>query len=134
MVEPHDTPGDEDEDLVPAPQEGAEALSAWGGWVFGPMAWALHQGIGYAMVPWLCDLGSRWPYHALTVFSVALCGLGALTARHALRTSAHVRPARSRDRLRMMAWVGLMMSLTAFGGIAVEYLPSFWLDICTAVD
>ncbi|SFQ08422.1 hypothetical protein [Tranquillimonas alkanivorans] len=122
------------DDLILAKQEGREALSAWAGWVMAPAAWALHQGIGYAMVPWLCALGTRWPYHALTVFAVGLCIGGALMSRKALRRSRHIRPEHSRMRVRMMALIGLMFSAAAFGGILVEYLPSFLIDTCNGVD
>lgn len=98
------------------------------------MAWALHQGIGYAMTPVLCRMGTRWPYHALTVFSVAICLLGALAAWHALRRSRHIRPERSRERMRMMALVGLMLCATAMGGITVEYAASFWIETCASIE
>ena len=116
-----------------AAQEGKEALSPWLGWFLGPAAWALHQGIGYAMIPWLCEMGTRWPYHALTVVALAMCAGGALTSWHALRQSRHVRPERSAARLRMMALVGLMLCAAALGGIAIEYAGSFWLELCTGV-
>lgn len=122
-----------EEERILARQEGREALTPWLGWIFGPAAWALHQGIGYAMVPWLCGIGQSWPYHALTAFSLVLCGLGALAARHALRRSRHVRPKRSEERLRMMALGGLMLCAAALGGIVVEYAGSFWLDLCAGV-
>lgn len=121
------------EERVLARQEGLEALSAWAGWITAPAAWALHQGIGYAMIPWLCNLGTRWPYHALTVFSVSLCVAGALASRRALRRSRRIRPDHSRARVRMMALIGLMYSAAAFGGIMVEYLPSFLIDLCAGV-
>lgn len=123
----------EAEERILAHQEGREALTPWVGWAFGPAAWALHQGIGYAMVPWLCGIGTMWPYHALTILSLVLCGLGALAARHALRRSHIVRPKRSEDRLRMMALGGLMLCAAALGGIAVEYAGSFWIDVCAGV-
>ena len=123
----------QEEERILARQEGREALTPWLGWIFGPAAWALHQGIGYAMVPWLCDLGTRWPYHALTVFSLVLCGLGALAARAALHRSRRVRPERSENRLRMMALGGLMLCAAALGGIVVEYAGSFWIDVCAGV-
>ncbi len=126
--------GSTEEERILARQEGREALTPWAGWFLGPAAWALHQGIGYAMVPWLCDLGTRWPYHALTVFSLVLCGLGALAARHALNRSHHVRPERSVERLRMMALGGLMLCGAALGGIVIEYAGSFWLNTCATVS
>lgn len=116
-----------------ARQEGREALSPWFGWVLGPAAWALHQGIGYAMVPMLCRMGTRWPYHALTGFALLLCALGALAAFRALRRSCQVAPERSAGRMRMMALVGLMLCAAALGGITLEYAGSFWLDACTSV-
>ena len=124
---------DEEQELRLAHQEGREALSPWLGWIFGPAAWALHQGIGYAMVPMLCSMGARWPYHALTAFSLLLCAAGVLAAFEALRRSRQVRPERSAMRLRMMALGGMMLCGAAFGGIIVEYAGSFWLSICAGV-
>jgi hypothetical protein len=115
-------------------QEGWEAVSPWLGWFCGPAAWALHQGIGYAMVPLLCRMGTRWPYHALTAVAIALCAAGISTALSARRRSRRVYPPHSADRLHMMALVGLMLSAGALGGIALEYAGSFWLSTCTGVD
>ena len=122
-----------EDDRILAKQEGREALSPWLGWFFGPAAWALHQGIGYAMVPWLCYTDRLWPYHALTAFSLVLCAFGALSSRRALNRSHRIRPERSEMRMRMMALVGLMLCAAALGGITIEYVGSFWLDICASV-
>ena len=119
---------------IRARQEGAEALTPWIGWIFAPAAWALHQGIGYAMVPWLCATDRMWPYHALTGFSVTICGLGAMAAFYALRRSRRIRPERSQQRIRMMALVGLMFCAAAFGGIAVEYAGAFMIPVCASVE
>ena len=127
-------PETNDNEMWEVHEEGWEAVSPWLGWFFGPAAWALHQGIGYAMIPWLCQLGSRWPYHALTGIAIALCAAGIFTALSAQRRSKHVYPPRSADRLHMMALVGLMLSAAALGGITLEYAGSFWLSICTSVD
>jgi hypothetical protein len=121
------------DDRVFAHQEGFEAFTPWFGWGLAPAAWALHQGVGYAMVVWLCRIGTRWPYDALTAFAVCLCGVGIAAAVHALRRSRHIRPERSASRMRMMALVGLMLSVTALGGITVEYLPTFWIDTCSGI-
>ena len=123
-----------EEERILAHQEGREALTPWAGWILGPAAWALHQGIGYAMVPWLCVLGATWPYHALTVVALALCALGGWAAAHALARSRRVRPQRSVERLRMMALGGMMLCGAALGGIAVEYLGVFWIDTCATVS
>ncbi len=122
-----------DGELELARQEGFEAFTPWFGWGLAPAAWALHQGVGYAMVEWLCGLGERWPYHALTVFAVCLCVAGVAAAIHALRRSRHIRPERSAARMRMMALVGLMLSAAALGGITVEYVPTFWIDTCKGI-
>lgn len=116
-----------------ARQEGFEALTPWFGWGLAPGAWALHQGVGYAMVNWLCELGSRWPYHGLTVFALCLCAAGVAAAMHALKRSRRIRPERSAARMHMMALVGLMLSAAALGGILVEYLPTFWIDSCMGI-
>ena len=124
---------DEDSDLVLARQEGREALTPWVGWFLAPMAWALHQGGGYAMAPWLCEFQVRWPYHVLTAVVLTMCAAGFAAALHALRRGRRVRPHRSAERLRMMALVGFMLCAAACGGIVVEYAGSFWIDLCTGV-
>ncbi|SFH26842.1 hypothetical protein SAMN04488020_10923 [Palleronia marisminoris] len=130
----HEQAHDQDGEHIRAHQEGAEALTPWVGWILAPAAWALHQGIGYAMVPWLCSLGRMWPYHALTGLSVALCAAGAAASFHALRRSRRIEPERSQQRIRMMALVGLMFSAAAFGGITVEYTGAFFIPLCASVD
>lgn len=130
----HEQAHERDGDRIRAHQEGAEALTPWVGWVLAPAAWALHQGIGYAMVPWLCDTDRMWPYHALTVFSVTICAIGAATSVHALHRSRKIYPERSKQRMRMMALVGLMFCAAAFGGIAVEYVGAFYIPVCASVD
>jgi hypothetical protein len=117
-----------------AVQEGREALTPWFGWALAPAAWALHQGIGYSMIGWLCETGLRWPYHALTLLAVAMCAIGLGAAVHALRRSRHIRPRRSAERMKMMARVGLMLCAAAFGGIVFEYLPTFWIETCAGVS
>ena len=119
--------------MMKAREEGWEAIEPWLGWLFGPMAWALHQGIGYAMTPWLCEIGSRWPYHALTAVAVLLCTGGIFAAFTARRRSRRVYPERSSDRLHMMGLIGLMLSAAALGGITIEYAGSFFLSTCTSV-
>jgi len=121
----------EPDELIRARQEGREALSPWVGWFVAPMAWALHQGIGYAMVPWLCRIDTRWPYYLLTLVSLILCGVGILAAVHALRRSRWIKPEHSHQRMRMMALIGLMLSGAAMGGIAANFGPSFLVGICT---
>jgi hypothetical protein len=121
-------------ELIEARSRGWLAITPWLGWLFGPMAWALHQGIGYAMVPWLCTIGTRWPYHALTGVALLLCAAGITAALEARRRSRRVYPERSAERLNMMALVGLMLSAAALFGITVEYAGSFWLSPCTNVD
>lgn len=124
----------EQEERVRAASEGWEALTPWTGWILGPAAWALHQGFGYAMTPMLCRMDALWPYHALTLLAVGLCAVGTLSSAAALRTSRRVRPERSAERIRMMALVGLMLCAGAFGGIALEYAGSFWIDACASVS
>ncbi|MEI4469731.1 hypothetical protein [Frigidibacter sp. MR17.24] len=116
-----------------ARSEGFEAFSPWLGWGLAPAAWALHQGVGYAMTGWLCDSGTRWPYHTLTLVAVAMCAAGLMAALEALRRARRIRPRRSAARMRMMALVGLMLCAAALGGIVTEYLPTFWIHACTGV-
>ena len=128
------TETEEYEKRVVAREEGWEAVTPWFSWIMGPAAWALHQGIGYAMIPLLCRLDTRWPYHALTVFSVSLCLAGGLWAFRVLRHSRRIRPRRSEKRLRMMALGGLMLCALSLLGILVEYVGSFWLSVCEGIN
>jgi len=114
-------------------QTGWLAIRPWAGWVCGPAAWATHQVFGYALVPFACETGSRWPYHALTIGCLTLAALGALASWSALKRSDTLAKSRSVDRLRLLARIGLMLGAISVTGIALEYIGSFFLGICVGV-
>lgn len=101
------------------------------GLTLGPAAWALQHTIGYAMIPWLCDMGQTWPYHALIGACIVLCCVGAIAARAASRSARRARSKRSADRLRFMARGGYILSGGAVAAILPAYGGAVWIGLCT---
>lgn len=100
------------------------------GWILGPAAWALQHAMGYAMIPWLCDAGLTWPYHALIGICVALCGLGAGAAWSAARSARNAPSRQTGDRLRFMARGGYILSGGAVTAILIAYGGAVWIGLC----
>lgn len=101
------------------------------GWILGPAAWALQHAVGYAMLPWLCDGGGTWPYHALIGACVALCGIGAFAARRAARSAAGAASKRTAERLRFLSRGGYLLSGGALAAILVAYGGAVSIGLCT---
>lgn len=107
-----------------------QRLLPWAGWVLGPAGWALHETGTYALVPWTCETGTRWPAHLLLALTLAISGLGALVSLRLLRRAEE---ASNPSRVRFMAWIGFGLSLGSVLGILLEATASFVLDYCTSL-
>jgi putative membrane protein len=64
----------------------------WFGVVGGVLAWIIHLGASYALVPWVCATGNEWILHALTgllgLVALAATGSGVRTWRRARRPTS----------------------------------------------
>jgi hypothetical protein len=84
----------------------------WWGILVGPAAWALDQGISYAVDQHACSTGHFYLLHGISAAAFLLALTGALGAwRHLIC----VRDGRDeggspRDRSWFMAWLGILMS------------------------
>jgi hypothetical protein len=98
----------------------------------GPVWWATHLGAIYWLIPRVCELGSHWPLHLVTVVLLALtvrAGLSGLQVLRAARLDgASGDPTASRDVT--VGWLGLLLA-SFFGAVIVaEWLPALFLDSC----
>lgn len=106
-------------------------VRTWLGWGLAPAAWALHLGLSYGLVPWVCDDGPVGVLYVVTAVSLllALCGI----ALAWLNVAAHRRdghPLRSVGGSRFLAWSGLLMALLFTAIIVAQSLPPMLLGPC----
>lgn len=106
-------------------------LALWGGWVIGPVAWALHLMIGYLLVEPACRHGSVAALHAVTAATLLVALGGALLSWRQLPPRG-AQPSRSSaiERTRFMALGGVLISLLSAAVILVEGVPNFMLSPC----
>jgi hypothetical protein len=93
-------------------EEPVTIAALWWGILIGPTAWALDQGISYAIDQHACSTGHFYVLHVASAVCFVLGLTGALVA---WRQLALVRDGRDeggspRDRSWFMAWLGILMS------------------------
>ncbi len=93
-------------------EEPVSIAALWWGILIGPSAWALDQGISYAIDQHACSTGHFYLLHLVSAAAFLLAMTGALVA---WRQLASVRDGRDdggspRDRSWFMAWLGILMS------------------------
>jgi hypothetical protein len=98
----------------------------------GPIWWAGHLAAMYWLVPRVCQLGSGWPLHLVTLIFAALCARAGLSALQILRAgrAAGADHDLTADRDVYLGWLGLLLA-SIFGAVTVlEWVPSLVLDAC----
>lgn len=102
-------------------------FSIWVGWALGPFAWALHQNLSYLSSHWVCRTQNYLVMDLITAATLIIAGAGTLIAwrqwRRAGNEPSHS-DARSAERSRFLAAVGLMIGAVCIAGILVEHIPN----------
>ena len=112
--------------------EPVSIAALWWGILIGPVAWALDQGISYAIDQHTCSTGHFYLLHVISAVTFVLAMTGALVARQQL---VYVRDANDeggspRDRSWFMAWLGILMSLVFALAIVALVVTKVVLSPC----
>jgi len=105
----------------------------WTAWLAGPLAWAADLTASYALVKWTCGSQQRFVIHLVTLFALAIIGVGVFAGLRALGAAPYDADDEGRrpfDRGHFMAVVGLLAcAMFALAVIAAE-IPRAVLDAC----
>ena len=104
---------------IPRPRP--SSLSLWSGILAGPIAFAINLELRYALVHWACEHGSAAVLLWIAVPLVLVCVAGAFLARTGLAGS---------QRMRFMAYGGLMLSAISAMSILASMIPDLFLSPC----
>src|ERR1700756_2694455 len=99
-----------------AQQYEAPAVSTtelWWGFLIGPIAWVLDQGLSYSIEQHACSTGKFYELHVITACCFLLALSGFLVALRQLRKvpAGEDDGGTSRDRSLFMAWLGILLSI-----------------------
>jgi hypothetical protein len=104
----------------------ATSVSLWFGMLGGPLAWAAHEQLSYALVPPACYGGNAWPLHLVTAGSVLVAlAAGVVSLRTYASTGAE--PQGAAD---YMAATGILASAFFLFVIVLEWIPGLMLSPC----
>jgi hypothetical protein len=105
---------------------------SWFGLAAGPVAWALDQGVSYAMVPWACEGHHHLPLHVVSLAALLLAAAGAVMSgrdwRHRRRAGSEEDDAAGRGHF--LALLGLLMCLLFGLVVLMEGVAKFYFDPC----
>jgi hypothetical protein len=95
-----------------SPEEPVRVGVLWWGILIGPAAWALDQGISYAIDQHACSTGHFYLLHLVSAVGFVLTLTGGLLAWRQLAAVSDGREdgGSPRDRSWFMAWLGILMS------------------------
>lgn len=99
------------------------SLALWSGILCGPIAFAINLQLRYALVPWACTRGSRWVVTLVALPLIVVCIAGAFLSWTGLRINRE-------ERVRFMAYSGLMLSAIFAITILASMIPDFFLAPC----
>jgi hypothetical protein len=105
----------------------------WAVWSAGPLAWAIHLGVSYAIVHWVCATGHEMVLHAVTAGTLLLAAGGLAAAWRLWRAAGARWPDEGGDpaaRTRFMAAGAVVFALLFAVAIAAGGLFNFLLDPC----
>lgn len=103
-------------------------LALWGGWVIGPVAWALHLMVSYLLVQPVCRGGGVAALHAVTMATL-LMALGGMALSWRQLPGREAASSRI-DRTRFLACGGVLISALSAAVILLEGVPNFMLSPC----
>lgn len=112
---------------------GAGLLSLWAGLMAGPVAWVLHELVGFALVPWACGTDRAYVLHVVTASALALAIVGGLVAFHKWRETGEGWPEDAPGavaRARFMAVGGMLLSAMFVLVIVAQESASWFLGPC----
>ncbi len=109
-------------------QESASLVVLWYGVLVGPGAWALDEGLSYAITQHACSTGQYYILHVISVICFLLAATG--IAAGALERMAAQKAGSVRDRSLFMAHLGIVTSLTFALVIVALAVPRWILTPC----
>lgn len=115
-----------------APREQLREWQGWGGVLLGPLAWALHLNVSFAIAHWFCDASSL-VLHGITAVAALLAATGTALSWQGRRHFSADEPEdapRAFARARFVATLGVLIGVLSLAGIIVEGLPAFFMEPC----
>ena len=105
---------------------------SWLGLAAGPLAWALDQGLSYAMVPWACAAHRHLPLHLVSLVALLLAGAGGVAAWRDWKRRQDVssESADADGRAHFLALLGMLMCLLFGLVVLMEGVAKFYFDPC----
>lgn len=105
----------------------------WAGLLLAPLGWMLHLALSYALVPLACHSGWTLLLPVVSLVSLAVAGVGGLTAWRSWNDVGRKWPTTEGGilfRSRFMALSGLLTSLLFATVIVAQWVPSFAMTPC----
>ena len=119
-----------DEGLRPARERARQQWPLWFGLLGSPLAWGIHLGLSYWLVPRACAFGEVW-LHLATVVSLLLGGVAVWAAQ---RTWSSGRGAHAGEATgacnRFLGATGMIIAILFIGAILMQGLQPLLLDAC----
>ncbi len=105
----------------------------WAGVLLGPIAWALDEGLSYALEQRSCSTGHVYVLHAISIVCFLLALSGAAISRHQLSTvgAGSEEGGTVLDRSWWMARLGIALGLGFALVIVALAVPKFLLNPCS---
>lgn len=99
-------------------------------WLLGPIAWAAHLAVSYALAAWICDTGQATVLHVVTLVALAAALAGGFMGWRIWQVNRRA-PADDRNGvLRFMALGAMALSAFSFAAIVAGSLPGVILTPC----
>jgi len=117
----------------PSAQDQKDLLIAWIGILLAPVTWIVSFELNYALVPFACQSRSTWPLHSISIFALAIAGLGLIAAGYTWSATGKVALTDQADTVHRNGFLGMFGLL--FSGIlivliAAQWIPVFFVDPC----
>ncbi len=112
---------------------GPSDTQLWAGLLLGPVAWALDEGLSYALEQHSCSTGHVYVLHAISIVCllVALSGAGISWRQMSIVGTGSEEGGSVRDRSWWMARLGIALGLGFAVAIVALAVPKFLLGPCS---